>query len=379
MQVECHRNRGADWMPSISVTEVKPGSKIIKDVVTPLGGILFAKGKVILPRDVEILQAFLIQQVEIEGTQTEDKTPETAKTVSKPAPAKAGATLSESLLAKTNSTLHDEYEKMLLLIKQSYRSAAAASLPILELRGQLETLVSHLKDYHVLKFTPRVLHDEDYNYHNAVLSALTSYKIAQWCGYPQKDWMQAAFAGLLHDIGNVKVDTSLLYKPTPLNRNELDEVRRHTTYGYQLLRNVTAINEGVRLAALQHHEKIDGSGYPLRLEGNQIHFYAKIVAVADIFHAMTLEKAYRKAQSPYLVLEQILTESFGKLDPVIVQTFIQRTTDLYSGTRIRLSDGRHGEIIFTDRSNPTRPMVQVEGMIVNLMTDRELFIQEIIA
>jgi HD-GYP domain-containing protein (c-di-GMP phosphodiesterase class II) len=366
-------------MPNISVAEVKPGSKIIKDVVTPLGGVLFPKGKIILPRDVEILQAFLIQQVEIEGNQGEAIPAENVKAAAKTLPVKAGTLINESVLAKSNSSLHDEYEKMLILIKQSYRSVAAASIPIFELRSQLEALIGNLKEYHVLKFAPRILNDEDYNYHNAVLSALTCYKIAQWCGYPQKDWMQAAFAGLLHDIGNVKVDGALLHKPTPLNGAELEEVRRHTTYGYQLLRNVTAINEGVRLAALQHHEKIDGTGYPLHLEGSQIHVYAKIVAVADIFHAMTLEKAYRKAQSPYLVLEQLQTESFGKLDPVIVQTFIQKTTDLYNGTRIRLSDGRHGEIIFTDRSNPTRPMVQVEGKIVNLMMERELYIQEIIA
>lgn len=236
----------------------------------------------------------MIGQVEIEGVQGEDKAPEVSKPPAKQQSAKAGALINESVLAKSNSPLHDEYEKMLVLIKQSYRAATAAVLPIFELRSQLELLISHLKDYHVLKFAPRVLFDQDYNYHNAVLSALTSYKIAQWCGYPQKDWMQAAFAGLLHDIGNIKVDETLLHKPTPLTGAEIEEVRRHTTYGYQLLRNVTAINEGVRLAALQHHEKIDGSGYPLKLEGTQIHFYAKIVAVADIFHAMTLEKAYRR-------------------------------------------------------------------------------------
>ncbi|MBT2293323.1 HD domain-containing protein [Paenibacillus albidus] len=368
-------------MPSIAVGELKPGSKIIKDVITPLGGTLFSKGKVILPRDLEILQAFLVQQVEIEGSEVEGKIPEPSKAVAAAGAIahKPGTIINESLLAKSNSSLHDEYEKMLMLIKKSYRSVAAAPLPILELRSQLEILISHLKDYHVLKFAPRTIHDIDYNYHNAVLSALTSYKIAQWCGYPQKDWMQAAFAGLLHDIGNVKVDISLLQKPESLSSEEIEEVRRHTTYGYQLLRNVTAINEGVRLAALQHHEKIDGTGYPLRLEGSQIHDYAKIVAVADIFHAMTLKRAYKEAQSPYLVLEQILTESFGKLDPVIVQVFIQKTTELYNGTRIRLSDGRHGEIIFTDRSNLTRPMVQIEGSIVNLAVERELYIQEIIA
>lgn len=366
-------------MPNISVGEVKVGSKVIKDVITPLGGTLFSKGKILLPRDLDILQAFLIQQIEIEGSEGEGDISDVVKAASKQAPVKSGAIINESKLAKSNSPLHDEYEKMLSLIKNSYRSVGAAPLPIYELRSQLEILIGHMKDYHVLKFAPRTVNDQDYNYHNAVLSALTSYKVAQWCGYPQKDWMQIAFAGLLHDIGNVKVDNSLLQKTERLSNNEIEEVRRHTTYGYQLLRNVTAINEGVRLAALQHHEKVDGSGYPLRLEGTQIHFYAKIVAIADIFHAMTLERAYRKAQSPYLVLEQILTESFGKLDPTIVQTFIQKTTDLHMGTRIRLSDGRHGEIIFTDRANPTRPMVQVEGDIVNLLQERDLYIQEIIA
>ncbi|MDQ0193718.1 HD-GYP domain-containing protein [Paenibacillus wynnii] len=363
-------------MPSLSVADVKPGSKIIKDVITPLGGVLFAKGKVLLPRDMEILQAFMIELVEIEGSDADHKTADSNKGSAKTASTKAVAIVKD----KNSTPLHDEYDKMLALIKNSYRSVPAVTLPIYELRSQLEALVVHIKDYHVLKFVPRMLNEQDYNYHNAVLSALTSYKIAQWCNYPQKDWMQAAIAGLLHDIGNAKVDPSLLHKAEPLNSAEREEVRMHTTYGYQFLRNVTAINEGVRLTALQHHEKIDGSGYPLRLEGSQIHFYAKIVAVADIYHAMTRERAYRKAESPYLVLEQILKESFGKLDPVIVQTFLQKTTELYTGTKIRLSDGSIGEIIFTDRSNPTRPMVQVAGgRIVNLAMERELNIQEIIS
>ncbi len=358
---------------NISVADVKPGFKITKDVTTPLGGTLFSKGKVILPRDMEILQAFMIEQIEVEGNEGENKA-DASKIPAKTVSVKGGAASQIS-----NSPLHDEYDKMLGLIKSSYRSITAMTLPIYELRSQLEAMIAHIKDYHVLKFVPRMFNEQDYNYHNAVLSSLTSYKIAQWCNYPQKDWMQAAFAGLLHDIGNAKVDPAILQKAQPLSPEEKEEVRKHTTNGYQMLRNVTAINEGVRLAALQHHEKIDGSGYPLRLEGTQIHVYAKIVAVADIYHAMTREKSYRKAQSPYLVLEQILKESFGKLDPVIVQTFIQKTTELYNGTKIRLSDGRSGEIIFTDRSNPTRPMVQAGGTIVNLALERELFIQEIIS
>ena len=72
-----------------------------------------------------------------------------------------------------------------------------------------------------------------------------------------------------HDIGNAKIDPIVLNKPSKLTEEENEEVRQHTTYGYQILKNVAAVNEGVRLATLQHHEKVDGSGYPLRLEGTR--------------------------------------------------------------------------------------------------------------
>ncbi|MNB74386.1 Cyclic di-GMP phosphodiesterase response regulator RpfG [compost metagenome] len=360
-------------MPSISVMEAKPGLIINKDVITPLGGTLFEKGKVLLPRDMEILEAFFIEHLEVDGAEEEGGAAEASKSTDK-----GGTKPAIGTVIRSQSPLHDEYDKMLALIKRCYSSAAAGSLPILELRSGTEALIAQIKDYHVLNFTPRHIVERDYVYHHAVMSALTSYKIAQWCGYPQRDWLQAAFAGLLHDIGNVKVDPAVLNNPGTLTAAERNEMRRHTTYGYQILRNVTAINEGVRLAALQHHEKVDGSGYPLRLQGSQIHFYAKIVAVADIFHAMTLERIYKKAQSPYLVLEQIQKEGFGKLDPAIVQTFINKTTEFHNGTKVRLNDGGRGEIIFSDRSNPTRPMVNVNGRIINLASSRELYIQEII-
>ncbi|MDT3425211.1 HD-GYP domain-containing protein (c-di-GMP phosphodiesterase class II) [Paenibacillus forsythiae] len=364
-------------MTSISVAEVKPGSKVSKDVITPLGGVLFVKGTILLPRDMEILEAFLIQQVDIEGSEEEVQALEQAKAPSITA-AKSGAVITAAALARSGSELHEEYDKMLALIKKCYSLADAEVLPIYELRSCLEAMIAHIKDYHVLNYSPRTLSEQDYIYHNAVLSALTSYKIAQWCGYPQKEWLQVAFAGLLHDIGNAKIDSSIMQKPQPLTMTERNEVRKHTTYGYQILRKVTAINEGVRLAALQHHEKIDGSGYPLRLRGSQIHIYAKIVAVADIFHAMTLERIYKKAQSPYLVLEEIQKEGFGQLEPSIVQTFIHKTTELHNGTKVRLNDGRQGEIIFSDRSNPTRPLVNVEGKMINLAHSRQLYIQEIL-
>jgi HD-GYP domain-containing protein (c-di-GMP phosphodiesterase class II) len=367
-------------MGLITLSEVKPGLKLGNDVHTVRGNVLFQKGKVILPKDVEVLRAFMIHQIDIEQDRVGTNGAGT-KTAASSSGEKSGDQTGKgnvAVSAPAVSSLHEEYEKMVVLTRNAFQSSLAAELPVYELRTQLEALFVHLKQYNVLTFSPRVMQEHDYVYHHAVLSAMTSYQLAQWMELPSKDWMQVAFAGLFHDIGNSKVDPQILHKPTALTASEQEEIRQHTKYGYQVLKQAKAINEGARLAALQHHEKVDGSGYPLQLSGTQIHIYAKIVAIADIFHAMTLEKIYRKAQSPYLVLEQIKSEAFGKLDPAIVNVFIQRSTQIHNGIRVKLSNNQIGEIIFSDRDHPTRPMVSVEGTIINLMQQRQLYIQEVI-
>lgn len=367
-----------------SVRELKSGVKLIKDVHTPLGGLLLQKGKVLLPRDLDVLKAFMVQEVDIDGGMEEEtaKIPTIKTAGEKPSVIFSEAATAESVEVTTtvrkDLPLHEEYDKMLTLVKSCYQSAIAGELRMYEIRKQMEQLIEHQKDYQVLTFMPRMTTRHDYRYHHAVLCALSSYKLAQWLGLPQKDWLQVAFAGLLHDIGSAKIDPVLLNKPSRLTPEETEEMRRHTKYGYQLLKNVAAINEGVRLAALQHHEKIDGSGYPLRVDGSKIHMYAKIVAVTDIFHAMTLDKFYGNAQSPYVVLEQIQLESFGKLDPLIVRTFIHKVTQLHNGTRVRLNSNKVGVIVFTDSQHPTRPMITVDGEYINLRQQRHLFIQEVI-
>jgi len=267
-----------------------------------------------------------------------------------------------------------------VLLKKVFAQVnSGMSIPILDIRNQLEVLLNHSGDYKILSFSPLSVHSDDYLFHKSVMSAMSCYMLAQWNGFPRNEWMQAALAGLLHDIGNAKVDSSILNKPSNLTAEEVEEMKRHTLLGYQLLKNVTALTEGAKLAALQHHERVDGSGYPLGLGAQKIHPFAKLVAISDIFNAMTMKRAYRKATSPYVVLEQIQKDAFGKLEPVYVQTFIDKVTQFHNGTLVRLSDDRIGEIVFSDRNYPTRPWVNVNGTIVNLTTERQLSIEEIIS
>lgn len=348
-----------------STSQIKPGERLKEEVHTPLGGVLFQKGWLLRDREIQILKAFLIRQVAIETDEDEKDDEQTVQNTS----------------TEEVPPLFNEYEKMFKFIKQLFPNIAANSsqpIPMLELRNHLQALLDHISNYNVLSFSPTKIKEQDYIYHTSVLVAMTTYLMAGWFGLPKKDHFPIALAGLFHDIGNVEVDPEILNKSGKLTDEEVQEVKRHTIIGYNMLKKVPAINEGVKLAALQHHEKEDGSGYPLGVKGDKIHIYAKIIAIADIYHAMTNKRNYKNAQSPYLVLEQLYNEAFGKLEPGMVQTFITKLTQIHNGTLVRLSDNEIGEIVFTDRSHPTRPWVKVDGRIVNLATNRSLYIKEII-
>ncbi|WP_219834688.1 HD-GYP domain-containing protein [Paenibacillus sp. R14(2021)] len=357
-------------MGTVAVSQVKLGDKIAQDVLTPLGSVLFHKGKVIMPREYEILQAFLVAQVNID-------VPGERKEAEEAAMEKVLEKVKET---SVKSSLMEQYERTVVLLKSVFaQMMSGQALPILDIRNQLEAMLQHSNEYKMLTFSPQNVPNEDYLFHKSVMSALSCFMLAQWTGLPKKDWMQSALAGLLHDVGNAKIDRNILYKPTKLSPEEVEDMKRHTLLGYQLLKNVTAINEGVKLAALQHHERFDGSGYPLGIGQDKIHPYAKFVAISDIFNAMTMKRSYRDATSPYLVLEQLLQDSFGKLDPTYVRVIIDKATQIHNGTLVRLSDNRIGEIVFSDRNHPTRPWVSINGQIVNLANERQLYIEEVIS
>ncbi|MBN2981194.1 HD-GYP domain-containing protein [Cohnella algarum] len=347
-------------MPVLPVAQVQEGDCLTSDVITSLGSLLLPEGRILSDRDLEILQAFLIPNVEVRRNGLIETTEKSE----------------ENVPESEVQPLQQKFLEMEKLLKHSFdRTGPGDKLPVLELRKSLLELIDRIEEYNVLTFVPVQDGSPVERWiRNSVLCALTSYKLAKWCKLPEKDWTQIALAGLLHDIGNVRIDPAIFHKPTRLTPAEIQEMRQHTVYGFRLLEGVPSLSQGVALAALQHHERLDGSGYPMKLSGDKIHQYAKIVAIADMYHAMTTTRNERKGQSPYLVLEELQSESFGKLDPLFVRTFIDRATHFHNGMLVQLNDNRVGEIVFTDVQNPTRPMISIYGEIVNLSKQRDLYI-----
>lgn len=357
-------------MMQVHVSNLRTGSVLVEDVLTSRGNKLFPKGKVIDERDIEILKAFIIREVTIEA----DSVEHFEGAVSEEAESSRGRDQA------VQETFESKYESLLDLMKRVYKNTSVAEdLPIYEMRNHLQSMISYFEHTNLLYYTPNKYQPEDYIYHKSIMVAFIAYKIASWANFQQKDLMPVALAGLLHDIGNMGVNPQILNKPGQLTPAEREEMKKHTIIGYNRLKSVLGINEGVKLAVLQHHEREDGSGYPLGVTGDKIHIYAKVVAIADIFYAMTRSRKYRNAKSPYEVLDQLMQDSFGKLDPSLVQNFVYRLTQKQIGYTVRLNNGAIGRIVFTDMANPTRPWVDVKGNILNLANDRSLMITEIIS
>ncbi|WP_027415083.1 HD-GYP domain-containing protein [Aneurinibacillus terranovensis] len=353
-------------MPQLFVSKLKPGVILADKVITSLGGTLFEKGTQLNEREIEILQAFLISKVNVE--------------LDASSPVVSDANQETEVEETAKSSFNPHLDKAIDFVEKIMQWAEGGMpLPVMELRNHIQPLLANMSiEFDMIDKLSKLRSEDSYIFQHSIAVSLLSVIIARWNKVPEKEHMQIALAGILHNIGLCRINPHILTKKGPLTLEERREMEQHPIYGYSIIKKATGLNEGVALAALQHHEREDGSGYPNRLKGDKIHLYAKIVAIADIFHAMISKKSYRDAVSPYLVFEQLMEYSFGKLDPVIVRSFVQGMTHLSSGITVKLNDGRIGKIIFIDSNNPTRPMVDIGGQIVNLTQSRHLFIEGVI-
>jgi HD-GYP domain-containing protein (c-di-GMP phosphodiesterase class II) len=156
------------------------------------------------------------------------------------------------------------------------------------------------------------------------------------------------------------VPGGILAKPGLLTREEFAEIRMHPQHGFEILADCAGCPEAVRLVALQHHERLDGSGYPNRLTGEQLHPYSRIAAVADTFDAMTADRVYRRGCTPRKALLELYGDHPRKLDPQAVEALIRLVGVYPVGTRVRLNSGEQGLVIAPNPHDTTRPVVRID-------------------
>jgi len=187
-------------------------------------------------------------------------------------------------------------------------------------------------------------------------------------------------SGLVHDIGKTQVPLDILNKPGKLTRDEQDVMQEHATMGLELIKNTKQYPQPVLLGVWQHHERLDGGGYPFGLSGNEISVNARIVAIADMYDAMTSNRVYQKAVTPFKVVEELFDEMFNKVDPTMSLIFLDNIKDSLIGYMVRLSDGSEARVIYLDKNRLSQPVVKVaDGQYIDLGKRKDISIVEVLS
>jgi putative nucleotidyltransferase with HDIG domain len=224
----------------------------------------------------------------------------------------------------------------------------------------IKSLIEALEDSESTLYTVVDLMGSDmYTYKHSVNVAVLSILTCRSLGYDYPLIKNIAMGALLHDIGKSAVKDNLIQKKEDLSKGELKEVHHHVVYGYDMIKDELSLSGYTKQIIRLHHEKRDGSGYPLGLHEAEIPDFVRIVTICDMFDAMCSSRVYRESMPVYEVLEILMAESIYRLDPVILQMFTKNICVYPPGSGVQLRDGRYGLVISYDTYAPTRPEIRV--------------------
>ena len=215
---------------------------------------------------------------------------------------------------------------------------------------------------------------DDLTYIHSMNVALIANVFATWLHLGKEDREILTIGGLLHDIGKLKIPDDIIGKPGKLTPAEYNIVKTHTLQGYNILKDKN-IDGRIKECALMHHERCDGTGYPLGITGDSISPYAKIIGIADVYDAMTSARVYRGPVCPIHVVGVFETEGFQKYDSKFLLTFLEHIATTYMNNRVKLSNGEEGEIVFLNKHQYSRPLVQTAHDFVDLSKNKDIYIE----
>lgn len=217
---------------------------------------------------------------------------------------------------------------------------AANAMPLVE-----EIASSVMRNPGALIGLVRLKTADDYTYMHSVAVCALMIALSRMLGLDDKQTREAGLAGLLHDIGKMAVSGEILNKPGKLTDEEFVAVKEHPAEGYKMLLEATGIGEIALDVCLHHHEKMDGTGYPKGLVGDEISLYAKMGAVCDVYDAITSNRPYKQGWCPAESLKKMSEWSKGHFDPAVFQAFVKSIGIYPVGTLVRLQSGRLGVVV----------------------------------
>lgn len=353
-------------MKKIDINQVETGAILAEPIFNSCGQTILNRGTTLTPNYIERLKRLDFNSLYIMEESTDD------------------ATINEIISEKTR-------QKATAWMKQflgSRKNLRDMNVPMAK-----EIISNIVEDINYNQDVMLNLSDsrncDELTYEHSINVTVLSMMIGKCLHYNRDKLCDLGLGVFLHDIGKMRIPSDILYKPGALNKVEFELIKRHTWFGFEVLRDHPEIKITSAHISLQHHERFDGSGYPRNLKGTGILEYARISAIADVYDAMSTDRCYRKKLPLPEVYKYLLGNAGSHFDHYILDRFIQKIAFYPQGTKVRLNDGRSGFVIKQNNLCPNRPTVRLfwgydgsqlpRPQEINLIQENNLVISEVIA
>lgn len=369
----------------IKTSLAAPGMVVARDIYSSNDQLIVSAGTALTDRFITRLKFYSVSEIEIIK---EDKSAVTTKRSTKKAPSKAGIPsdgYSTHLETIKSTSDFQQFTKSFYSSFMTYKDHLNKAV-----RGETaldtEMMLNNISEIFASCQNPSSLFDmlmgirnlDDVTYVHSMNVALICNLFAVWLKFSPEETRNLVLAGLLHDIGKMLIPKSIITKPSKLTEEEYAKIKNHSLLGYNILKN-QKLDSHICLAALQHHERSDGSGYPMGLSREQLDPYARIVAIADVYDALTAARVYRGPICPLEVIGIFQSEGLSKYDPQYLMIFLEGIMNSYMNHTVRLSNGETGRIVLMQRNSLSRPVVYIsENHYIDLAKQTEITVTEII-
>lgn len=428
MNVVC-KDWGNTTMKRVRIDELVPGDIVAKDIITKAGNEVAKSGSVLSDPLIKRLHFYGFDTIEIEddvkrsapaadmnpasledvtnllndisdllGEEPEEEEEAPAEAEEVPAaapekkeqkPAKPKERPNENISYSNRLKQAPEYQDFQIAYSKALVTLENTFINIIEHDGQdynrrtlldsVEPLFNGKTSLDILTYIQCMQGNDDSVYAHSINVALVSRAIGKWLKMGHDDLDDLTLAGLLHDIGKCNVPPEVLNKAGKLTDEEFDLIKKHPLDGRKMLKQCPDMDSRYLNAALQHHERSDGSGYPRGLDDDEIDDFAAIVAIADVYDAMTATRAYRSAMSPFEVIAAFERDGLSKYRTGYILTFLKKMAEAYQNSLVLLSDGRRGRVIYTHKHHLSMPIVELaDKTLVDLVEHRDIHIVSIL-
>jgi HD-GYP domain-containing protein (c-di-GMP phosphodiesterase class II) len=252
------------------------------------------------------------------------------------------------------------YEAQKLIKQQMMKYTPGGTVDVENIAGIVNKIVEDiLSSSHMIYDLHDIKTNDSYTFQHSVnvcvLAALTASK----AGMPQDVVQKIAMGSLLHDFGKIQVPKEILNKPTMLTDAEMGEMKNHALYGYEVFKDSPLVAPITKVTILMHHERVDGTGYPLQLTGDKIHEGAKICAICDAFDAMTSERVYKKGMATAECIRLMKASAGKQFDGELLDIFLENVAAYPLGTIVILTNGLVAIVIKNQKINLMKPVLRV--------------------